>query len=135
MDTRTKEQRRRIMQAVGTTHTGPELRVRRILWRAGYRYRLHYRRLPGKPDIAFPSRRKVIFVHGCFWHGHSCPKGRPPKTRSEYWLPKIANNQSRDQAVLSACEALGWKALIVWQCEARDEKNLLRRLKRFLGRP
>ena len=81
MDTRTPEQRRRIMQAVGSKHTGPELVVRRLLHRMGYRYRLHRRDLPGRPDIAFISRRKAIFVHGCFWHGHDCPKGRLPKSR------------------------------------------------------
>ena len=83
-DTRTPEQRRRIMQSVKTENTGPELVVRRLLHGMGYRYRLHRRDLAGKPDIVFVSRRKAIFVHGCFWHGHSCPKGRLPKSRLDY---------------------------------------------------
>ncbi len=87
MDTRTSEQRRRIMQAVKSRDTGPEMIVRRLLHRMGYRYRLHRKDLPGKPDVALVSRRKAIFVHGCFWHGHGCPKGRLPKSRLDYWQP------------------------------------------------
>src|SRR5712664_2810518 len=95
-DTRTKEQRSRIMKSVGTYHTGPELTVRRLLHRLGYRYRLHRRDLPGRPDIVFPGRRKAIFIHGCFWHGHDCSKGKLPKSRTEYWTAKIRANQDRD---------------------------------------
>ena len=96
MDTRTEEQRRRIMQAVRTRDTGPEMIVRRLLHSLSYRYRLHRNDLPGKPDVAFLSRRKAIFVHGCFWHGHGCPQGRPPKSRLDYWKPKLDGNRERD---------------------------------------
>ena len=97
MDTRTPEQRRRIMQAVKSRNTGPEMIVRRLLHGMGYKYQLYRKDLPGKPDIALASRRKAIFVHGCFWHGHSCPKGRLPKSRLDYWQPKLAKNRERDR--------------------------------------
>src|ERR1051325_667957 len=100
-DTRTKEQRSRIMKSVGTRDTGPELAVRRMLHRMGYRYRLHRKDLPGRPDIAFPSRRKAIFVHGCFWHGHACSKGKLPKSRLDYWTAKVKANQDRDAMVIA----------------------------------
>jgi len=88
-DTRTPDQRRRIMQSVKTKNTGPELAVRKALHAEGYRFRLHRRDLPGSPDVVFPGRNKVIFIHGCFWHGHACKKGAAPKSRLEYWGPKI----------------------------------------------
>src|SRR5687768_10946403 len=109
MDTRTPEQRRRIMQSVRQKDTAPEMRIRRALHARGYRFRLHSKELPGRPDIAFPARKKAVFVHGCFWHGHGCPKGRLPSSRSEYWVPKAR--------AISALEALGWRTLTVWQCE------------------
>src|ERR1035438_3891223 len=107
-DTRTPEQRRRIMQSVGTRDTGPELKVRRLLFSLGYRYRLNAKKLPGRPDIVFPGRMKAIFVHGCFWHGHGCRKGRAPKSRIEYWKPKLKNNRRRDLAQSRALKTLGW---------------------------
>jgi DNA mismatch endonuclease (patch repair protein) len=132
-DTRTPEQRRHIMQSVAQKDTGPELVVRRLLHAFGYRYRLHDKRLPGSPDLVFPTRRKAIFVHGCFWHGHGCPKGKPPKSRSEYWLPKIRGNQERDLAVSRELVKLGWSVLTVWQCETKDPEALATRLVAFLG--
>ena len=111
MDTRTPVQRRRIMQAVKSMHTKPEMAVRRLLHRMGYRYRLHRKDLPGRPDIAFGSRRKAVFVHGCFWHGHGCAKGRLPKSRLDYWQPKIAQNVERDRTKREQLEALGWDFL------------------------
>lgn len=102
VDLRTVEQRRKIMQSVGTVHTGPEMVVRRTLFALGYRYRLHRQDLPGKPDIVFAKKRKVIFVRGCFWHGHGCPKGRLPKSRLDYWGPKIERNRQRDRETESA---------------------------------
>ena len=132
MDTRTPEQRRRIMQAVGSKHTGPELVVRQLLHAMGYRYRLHRRDLPGRPDIAFISRRKAIFVHGCFWHGHDCPKGRLPKSRLEYWKPKLDENRKRDRTKKEQLETLGWSVLTVWQCETRDPDVLAKRLQDFV---
>lgn len=132
-DTRSPQQRRRIMQSVGTKNTGPELTVRRMLHRLGYRYRLHARGLPGRPDIVLPRRMRAIFVHGCFWHAHGCPKGMPPKSRLRYWKPKLKANAERDTAQALALEALGWTVLTIWQCETKDPDSLRSKLLRFLG--
>ena len=135
-DTRSPEQRRRIMQAVKTRDTGPELTVRRILFRLGYRYRLNARNLPGRPDIVLPRRMKVIFVHGCFWHGHGCRKGKAPKSRLDYWKPKLKTNRKRDATQLRALKVLGWSVLTVWQCETNDSEALGSKLSAFLeGEP
>ncbi|SDP49717.1 very short patch repair endonuclease [Afipia sp. GAS231] len=134
-DTRTKEQRSRIMKSVGTQDTGPELLVRRLLHRAGYRYRLHRKDLPGRPDIVFPSRRKAIFIHGCFWHGHDCGKGKLPKSRTEYWTAKIKANQDRDAKVVSRLKKDGWQILTLWQCELKSAEATERILREFLGPP
>ncbi|EKQ6337925.1 TPA: very short patch repair endonuclease [Pseudomonas aeruginosa] len=133
VDVRSPEQRRAIMQSVGTAHTGPEMTVRRILHGLGYRYRLHRKDLPGKPDVVFTKKRKVIFVHGCFWHGHGCSKGRLPKSRLDYWEPKIARNHQRDQDVENALRSLGWQVLTIWQCELKDLQGVEARLSAFLG--
>lgn len=132
-DTRTAEQRRRIMQSVRGKDTAPEWTVRRLLHRLGYRYRLHPKGLPGRPDLALPGRRKAIFVNGCFWHGHRCRYGQPPKSRLDYWLPKLEQNKNRDARKRTQLEALGWSVLTVWQCEARDEAALAQRLCAFLS--
>ncbi|MGC9449693.1 very short patch repair endonuclease [Cereibacter johrii] len=132
-DTRSPEQRRQIMRAVGTKNTGPELIVRSLLHAKGYRYRLHTRSLPGRPDIVFPARHKAIFVNGCFWHGHDCAKGRLPTSRLDYWGPKIEANVARDRRKLSELEALGWQTLVVWQCELKDIERVGSRLCAFLG--
>ena len=131
-DTRTKEQRRRIMQAVRSKDTGPEWTVRRLLHRFGYRYRLHRRDLPGKPDLVFASRRKVVLVHGCFWHGHDCRFGRVPTSRLDYWLPKLERNKQRDAEVLAELEVLGWKVLTIWECDLKDLESLAAKLRAFL---
>ena len=131
-DTRTKEQRRRIMQAVRGKDTGPEWTVRRLLHSLGYRYRLHRRDLPGKPDLVFPIRKKAIFVHGCFWHAHGCRYGRPPKSRLDYWLPKLKQNKKRDAEKRDRLEALDWQVLTVWQCEIKNLDDLTARLCAFL---
>ena len=131
-DTRTPAQRRRIMQAVNAKDTGPELVVRRLVHRLGYRYRLHRKDLPGTPDLVFPARRRVIFIHGCFWHSHGCRYGRPPKSRQEYWLPKLRRNERRDGNARYALSKLGWTTLTVWQCETRDLERLATRLDSFL---
>ncbi len=123
------------MQAVKGRDTGPEWTVRRLLHRAGYRYRLHVRKLPGTPDIVFPARRKAIFIHGCFWHGHDCRIGQPPKSRLDYWGAKIVANRSRDARKQAQLEALGWSVLVVWQCEIKDSDALESRLWTFLGEP
>ena len=132
MDTRTPEQRRRIMQAVKSKNTKPELVVRRLLHRMGYRYRLHRKDLPGRPDIALISRRKAIFIHGCFWHGHECRKGKLPKSRLDYWKPKLERNKERDREKSGALEAQGWAVLIIWQCEMIDLDALSLRLHGFI---
>lgn len=132
VDTRTRDQRSRIMASVGQRDTGPEWIVRRLLHAAGYRYRLHAKDLPGKPDIVFRGLKKAIFVHGCFWHGHDCPKGRAPKSRQEYWLPKLQANRQRDEDVVSTLANLGWRSLVVWQCETKEPETLAEKLWVFL---
>lgn len=134
MDTRTPEKRSEIMSAVRTEDTGPELLVRKLLSAQGYRYRLHRKDLPGRPDIVFPGRRKAVFVHGCFWHGHRCAKGRLPKSRLRYWKPKIAENKKRDARNIAKLKRSGWRASVVWQCELKSAGTLVRKLKTFLGR-
>ncbi|RYD85442.1 MAG: DNA mismatch endonuclease Vsr [Verrucomicrobiaceae bacterium] len=131
-DTRSPEQRRRIMQSVKTEDTGPELAIRRALHAAGFRFRLHRRDLPGSPDIVLPGRRKAIFVHGCFWHGHDCAKGKLPKSKPEYWGPKIAANRARDARNLRELKALGWRTLTVWQCELKDFPSIMAKIRRFV---
>ena len=128
-----KQLRRRTMQAVRSKNTKPEMVVRRLVHSLGYRYRLHRRDLPGVPDLVFPSRRKIIFVHGCFWHGHPC-RGEPrlPKTNRDYWVPKIAGNAERDRANLDDLGDLGWDVLTIWECELKDKEALVDRLKSFL---
>jgi len=111
----------------------PELNVRSFAHKLGYRFRLHRKDLPGKPDLVFPSRRKVIFVHGCFWHSHDCKAAHVPKSNQDYWLPKLERNKTRDGRNIEALRAAGWKALVIWECEARDEGLVRRRLRTFLG--
>jgi len=132
-DTRTPTQRSFIMRSVGTKNTGPELFVRRLLHAEGYRFRLHRKDLPGRPDIVFPARRKAIFVHGCFWHGHGCTKGKLPKSRKSYWKPKIAANAARDESNISALKKRGWSVSVIWQCETKHPTKLRRKLIRFVG--
>jgi DNA mismatch endonuclease (patch repair protein) len=132
-DTRTPEQRRRIMQSVGTRDTGPEMTVRRLLFGLGYRYRSNAKNLPGKPDIVFPGRKCAIFVHGCFWHGHVCRKGHAPKSRLDYWGPKLRANKQRDRVQVLALKSLGWSVTTVWQCETADLEKLRAKLTNFLG--
>lgn len=113
------------MQAVKSKDTTAELHVRTILHRRGYRYRLNRRDLPGSPDLVFPRRRKVIFVHGCFWHGHACRRGsRVPKTNTEYWSAKVARNKARDRAVVEQLRLMRWMTFVVWECELRDDRWL-----------
>lgn len=135
MDRLTPEARSANMKAVRRKDTAPEMAVRRLLHAAGYRYRLHVKKLLGSPDIVFPGRKKAIFVHGCFWHGHDCRAGRRPQSRQEYWLPKIARNQERDAVAVNALSRSGWSSLIVWQCEATGHDSLTARLTDFLGPP
>lgn len=120
------------MQAVGSKDTKPEMTVRRLLHAMGYRFRLHRKDLPGRPDIVLPKYRKAIFVHGCFWHAHGCAKGRPPKSRQEYWLPKLEQNVERDRTKEEQLSALGWDVYVVWQCEMKDLDALAERLRAFV---
>ena len=120
------------MQSVGTKDTGPELIVRKILSGAGYRYRLHVKRLPGKPDIVFIGRKKAIFVHGCFWHSHGCLKGQAPKSRLDYWEPKLEANRARDERNRSDLESNGWSVLTIWQCQTRWPEEVRQQLIAFL---
>jgi DNA mismatch endonuclease (patch repair protein) len=133
MDHVTPERRSFIMSKVGQKDTKPELLLRRALHRLGYRYRLHRRDLPGSPDIVFPGRRKVVFMHGCFWHGHGCKWGRLPKSRQEFWKSKIETNRERDRKTLIDLSAAGWEAYVVWQCELRDIDAAVARVEEFLG--
>lgn len=122
------------MAAVRNKDTKPELVVRRLCWGLGYRYRLHDKRLAGKPDLVFRGRRKVIFVHGCFWHQHpedSCKLARLPKSRLDFWKPKLEGNRDRDQRVRSVLEADGWSVLVVWECETHDLDALRERVLAF----
>jgi DNA mismatch endonuclease (patch repair protein) len=131
----TAEQRSRIMRAVKGADTTPELAVRRLAHGMGFRFRLHRKDLPGRPDLTFPRLRKVIFVNGCFWHGHDCARGaRVPVRNRDYWTRKVARNVERDRSALSALQRLGWKSLVVWECEIKDQGRLRRALRRFLGR-
>ncbi|HOQ46726.1 MAG TPA: very short patch repair endonuclease [Bryobacteraceae bacterium] len=131
----TAEQRSRIMRAVKGADTTPELAVRRLAHSMGYRFRLHRKDLPGKPDLTFPRLRKVIFVNGCFWHGHDCARGaRVPVRNRDYWTQKVARNMERDRSAQSALQRLGWKSLVVWECEIKDQNRLQRTLRRFLGK-
>lgn len=122
------------MRAVHSTNTSPEMAVRRLLHANRYRYRLHRKDLPGKPDIVFPSRKKAIFVHGCFWHGHTCKRGaRVPKANQEYWLRKIQRNVERDKDHLERLKELGWSVLIIWECEIKDLERLKETTFEFLN--
>ncbi len=113
------------MRAVKSSGTAPELAVRKAAHGLGLRYRLHRKDLPGKPDLAFVSRRIALFVHGCFWHGHDCPRGaRMPKTNRAYWTTKIARNVARDARVATQLGELAWRAAIIWECEIREAPNL-----------
>lgn len=132
-DNLTEKDRKRTMQHVRSRDTQPEMKVRRLVFGMGYRYRLHRTDLPGKPDLVFPGRRKVIFVHGCFWHGHDCKAGRKqPKTNESYWTTKLARNRHRDVEHERNLRELGWQPLIVWECELRDMDSLHSKLQAFL---
>lgn len=126
--------RSEIMRAVKSRNTTPELIVRRVTHSMGYRYRLHRKDLPGCPDMAFPARKAVIFVNGCFWHGHHCKRGtREPKTNRVYWAAKIARNVARDAQTARRLRSFGWRAMVIWECEISSEARLRSRLARFLG--
>lgn len=134
-DTLTRVERSERMGRIQNKDTKPEMRIRKIVHGMGYRYRLHKANLPGKPDLVFAGRRKVIFVHGCFWHRHpdsACSLARLPKSRLDFWVPKLEANRQRDQVNSRALEQAGWDVLTIWECQLRNEKELKSRIQVFL---
>lgn len=128
-----KEKRSWIMSRVKGRNTKPELLVRSIIHRMGFRFRIHSRSLPGSPDIVLPRHAKIIFVHGCFWHGHAqCARSRRPLTNASFWKEKLDANIARDGRSRKALSWMGWKVLVVWECETRKPEKLLRKLERYL---
>ncbi|MFB2567266.1 very short patch repair endonuclease [Rhizobium sp. IMFF44] len=130
-------QRSRNMSLIRSKDTGPELRVRKLVHAMGFRYRLHRKDLPGKPDMVFGPRRRVILIHGCYWHAHlryepSCKRARPAKTNVEYWGPKLERNMARDQSNLRKLQDIGWQVLVLWECELKDDETLSARIRSFL---
>lgn len=132
MDTVSPEQRSRNMSRVRGKNTALELKIRSLLHRLGYRFRLHRKDLPGTPDMVFAGRRSVIFVHGCFWHGHNCARAALPTSNREFWETKIDKNKKRDARAHALLSADGWNVLTVWQCETKDEAALRESLVGFL---
>lgn len=117
-DRLSKEERSELMSRIRSVNTKPEVALRRALWQRGFRYRVNVKNLPGSPDIVLPKHRTVVFVHGCFWHGHyGCKEYTVPKTNTEFWVKKVERNQERDQEVWRKLEAKGWSVVIVWECE------------------
>lgn len=121
------------MRQIRSRDMKPEMAVRQMVHKMGYRYQLHRRDLPGKPDLVFVSRRAVIFVHGCFWHQHDCEDGHNPKSNAGYWGAKLRRNVERDVACIAALQLSGWRILVIWECEARDRVTLRDKLVSFLG--
>jgi DNA mismatch endonuclease Vsr len=133
MDNLSRKRRSEVMSRVRSKHTKPELAVRRLAFAMGFRYRLHVQSLPGTPDLVFRKLRKAVFVHGCFWHGHSCPRGSIPSTNVNFWQNKIAANRVRDRRSQKTLLADGWSLLTLWECEIKDADRVKNRLARFLG--
>ena len=132
-DNVTPRVRSRIMAQIKSKGMKPEMQVRRLLHGMGYRYRLHRTDLPGRPDLVFPARRKVVFVNGCFWHFHSdCPSVRIPASNREYWVEKLERNRARDERNLDLLEEIGWAVMTVWECQLRDMASTSERLVAFL---
>lgn len=123
-----------MMSRIRSKDTRPELRVRSVIFGLGYRYRVHAKDLPGKPDIVFRSRKKIIFIHGCFWHAHpGCARATVPKTRRYYWESKLSGNVMRDEAVTAELTAAGWEVLVIWECETQSDNEVADRVRSFLG--
>lgn len=135
VDTLSPAARSERMSRIRGKNTVPEIVVRRLAHGLGYRFRLHRKDLPGSPDLVFPRLKKVVFVHGCLWHGHDCGKGRLPKSNVAFWEAKIDKNRYRDDRSVSSLKAAGWEVLVLWQCETKDLNVLKKRLRRFLNRP
>lgn len=123
------------MRAIKSKGMKPEMIVRRLVHSRGYRYRLHRKNLPGTPDLVFPGRKKVIFVHGCFWHQHKdCKISRVPKSNQDYWIPKLEKNKARDQEHQYSLKKLGWDVLVLWECELKELEKIGKRVKGFLDK-
>ena len=123
------------MSRIRNKDTRPEMRVRKLIHGMGYRYRLHDKGLPGRPDLVFASRRTAIFVHGCYWHRHddpSCKLARMPKSRLDFWGPKLERNRQRDKQSQENLKTLGWDALVIWECQLKDIDDVARRIREFL---
>jgi DNA mismatch endonuclease (patch repair protein) len=133
-DTHTVQQRSANMRAVRGKNTAPEILVRSMLHRLGYRFRLHRRDLPGTPDLVFPALQCAVLIHGCFWHGHDCPRGSLPSTNVAFWQTKIVKNKERDVRAKQGLKKSGWRVLAVWECEMKNKDRLQKRLVRFLDR-
>lgn len=134
MDTLSKQERSERMSRVRGKDTGPELAVRRLAHGMGFRYRLHVRELPGAPDLVFPRMRKIIFVHGCFWHRHSnCRLARWPKSKLGFWVPKLNANRDRDAENIKALRKSGWKVKIIWECQTKNVTRVRKNIERFLA--
>lgn len=134
MDRISRDARSRLMARVGPKDTRPELTVRKAIHARGFRYRLHSKKLPGRPDLVFPGKRLVIFVHGCFWHRHQgCRNCSTPRTRPEFWNAKFAANVARDDRVMRELEADGWKVVVIWECETLKPDALAARLDEIFG--
>ena len=132
MDIVSKQTRSRLMSAVRQRDTKPEMVVRRMVHGMGYRYRLHVAELPGSPDLVFPRLKKVIFVHGCFWHRHRCKKATTPATRTEFWMDKFEKNKKRDRKNVQRLRQMGWQVLVVWECQTKRTDWLREKLSTFL---
>lgn len=133
MDTLSKKERSERMSRIRLKDTKPELVVRRLIHGLGYRYRLHDRHLPGHPDLVFKGRGKIIFIHGCFWHLHAgCANNRPPKTRRDFWMPKLEGNRARDKREQAKLRKLGWRIMVIWECQLADTDRLTKRIQAFL---
>lgn len=133
MDVLTAHDRSKVMASIPSRNTKPEIAVRKLTHSLGYRFRLHAKNLPGRPDMVFRSRSKVIFVHGCFWHSHkNCKNFRPPKSNQAYWGPKLKRNVERDQEVERKLRDKGWASLVIWECQLSDPNRLKDRIRRFL---
>lgn len=133
MDTVPAQVRSEIMRRVRSVDTKPEMQVRRLVHSLGFRYRLHDESLPGRPDLVFSGRRKVIFVHGCFWHGHNCDAGKLPTSNTAYWEAKRDRNVARDRQCLRALARAGWRTLVVWECQLRDVDRMTFKIVSFLA--
>jgi DNA mismatch endonuclease (patch repair protein) len=135
MDKITTEKRSRNMKNIRSKNTAPELTVRKYIYSLGYRYRIHYKKLPGRPDIVFPSINKVIFVHGCFWHQHkrNCLSQHKPKSNSKYWEEKFEKNIERDKRNLKELKKMGWDVLIIWECESKKIEKLKSKIIKHLN--